>query len=214
MPSTLVHVAVAGLVGSALLGRFFDRRAILLVMGVAAIPDLDTLLGLWIPGVHRAALHSVVVPTLLAALLVWDVYGREDSLVVDRWGAYGLRVAWVSLFAVVVAHSLYDGVVNGVNLLWPIHDRFYDFSGEFLVSTERGIIQTFIELGPAGGTVEGTTANTHYYTGVDPTRGAEPENVERIFYVIQSGERLLLTVVGFAVVGYRVATQAESVDSE
>lgn len=207
MPSTLVHLAVAGLIGTALLGSYFDRRAILTVMAVGAIPDLDTLIGLWIPGAHRAYLHSIVLPTAVAVLLVWDVYWREESWVGSRWGEYGIRVAWVSLVAVVFAHSLYDGVVNGINLFWPLQDRFYDFSGELLLSSERGIIQTFVDLSPEGSTVKGTTENTHYITGVDPTRGEEPENVERIFHVFLSGERLLLTVVGFGVVGYRLLTE-------
>ena len=200
MPSTLVHVAVAGLLGTALLGSSFDRRAILTVMAVAAVPDLDTLLGLWLPGAHRAYLHTLVLPAVLGMLLWWDVTLRSQSAFRRRWGDTGIRVAWVSLTAMVVAHSLYDGVVNGVNLFWPLQDRFYDLSGHLLYSTQRGVLQTFVDTG----LVEGTTANTHYYTGVDPNRGAEPEHVERIFHLIQSGERLLLTVAGFGVVMLRL----------
>lgn len=207
MPSTLVHVAVGGLIGTALLGDVFDRRAILLVMAVAAVPDLDTFMGLWIPGAHRAYLHTVVWPALLAGVLAWDTNFRPRSVFRERFGDGAVRLGWVCLVAVVAAHSLYDGVVNGVNLLWPLHDRFYDFSGELIVSSERGVVQTFVEFGADGGTVKGTTATTHYYTGVDPTRGPEPENVERVFHVIQSGERLLLTVAGFAVVGYRLLAE-------
>lgn len=204
MPSTLVHIAVAGLLGTALLGAAFDRRAILTVMAVAAVPDLDTLLGLWLPGAHRAYLHTLVFPAVLGIMLWWDIAVRSESTLRRRYGKTGVRVAWVSLIAVVIAHSLYDGVVNGVNLLWPLQDRFYDFSGHLLYSTQRGLLQTFVDLSPGGGTVEGTTANTHYYTGVDPNRGAEPENVERIFHLIQSGERLLLTLAGFGVVMVRL----------
>ena len=46
MPSTLVHIAVAGLLGTALLGTAFDRRAILTLMAVAAAELIDTLLDL------------------------------------------------------------------------------------------------------------------------------------------------------------------------
>ena len=200
MPSTLVHIAVAGLLGVALLGDAFDRRAILTVMTIAAVPDLDTLLGLWLPGAHRAYLHTLVLPAALGVVLWWDVVVRSESTLRRRWGEAGVRVAWVSLVGMVFAHSLYDGVVNGVNLLWPLQDRFYDLSGELLYSTQRGLLQSFVDPGM----LEGTTANTHYYTGVDPTRGAEPENVERIFHLIQSGERLLLTLAGFGVVAVRL----------
>jgi len=200
MPSTLVHIAVAGLLGTALLGAAFDRRAILTVMAVAAVPDLDTLLGLWLPGAHRAYLHTLVFPAVLATVLWWDIALRSESTLRRRYGETGVRVAWVSLGAMVVAHSLYDGVVNGVNLFWPLQDRFYDLSGHLLYSTQRGLLQTFVDTEM----FRGTTANTHYYTGVDPNRGAEPENVERIFHLIQSGERLLLTLAGFGVVMIRL----------
>jgi hypothetical protein len=204
MPSTLVHVALGGLLGAALLGEAFDRRTIGFVMGVTALPDLDTLLGLWVPGAHRAVLHTMVWPCVLGAILAWDTVWRPRSALRRRAGDRAVRLAWVTLLAVVFAHILYDGVVNGVNLLWPLADRFYDFSGELLVSTDRGILQTFIELGADGGTIRGTTETTHYYTGVDPSRGAEPKGVERVFHVVQSGERLLLSITGFAVVGYRL----------
>jgi len=204
MPSTLVHVAVAGLIGTALLGHYFDLKGILSVMGLTAFIDLDTLLGIWIQGAHRAYLHTLMFPAVLGVLLVWDVYVRDESYLVNRWGRYGVRVVWVSIVALVVAHSLYDAFFNGVNLFWPLHDRFYDLSGQLLVSDQRGIVQTFIELGPDGETAKGTTKNTHYYTGVDPTRGPEPENAERVFHIVNTGERLVLMLTGFAVVVYRV----------
>ena len=200
MPSTLVHIAVAGLLGTALLGTAFDRRAILTVMAVAAVPDLDTLLGIWLPGAHRAYLHTLVFPVVLAAVLWWDTARRSESALRRRYGDPGVRVAWVSLGAMVVAHSLYDGAVNGVNLFWPLQDRFYDLSGHLLYSTQRGLLQTIVDTDM----FHGTTANTHYYTGVDPNRGAEPENVDRIFHLVQSGERLLLTLAGFGVVMIRL----------
>jgi hypothetical protein len=204
MPSTLVHVAVAGLIGTALLGHYFDLKGILSVMGLTAFIDLDTLLGIWIQGAHRAYLHTLVFPAVLGGILIWDVYVRDESYLTTHWGEYGVRVAWVSIIALVAAHSLYDAFFNGVNLFWPLYDRFYDLSGQLLVSNQRGVVQTFIELGKNGETIRGTTANTHYYTGVDPSRGPEPKNVERVFHVVGTGERLVLTITGFAVVAYRV----------
>ncbi len=151
MPSTLVHVALGGLIGTALLGDAFDRRAIAVVMAVAAIPDLDTILGIWVPGAHRAVLHTMIWPVLFGVVLAWDTGLRPRSALRQRAGDRAVRVAWVMLCALLFAHVLYDGVANGVNLLWPVHDRFYDFSGELLVSTDRGIVQSFIEFGANGG---------------------------------------------------------------
>lgn len=201
MPSTLVHVGFAGLIGAALLADRFDARAILLVMGLTAVPDLDVFVGMVVPGTHRAALHTIFFPGLLAALLVWDVLIRNESFVRARWGGYGVRVAWVSILAMAVAGIGLDLFYNGINILYPFHDRFYDFSGEFVLSNQRGIVVTFFETETARG---GTTADTHYYTGVDPVREETPENVERLFPVADTGERFVLMVTGFLVVAVRL----------
>lgn len=50
MPSTLVHLALAGLIAGALLRREFDSRSLALVLVVTATPDLDSLVGLVIEG--------------------------------------------------------------------------------------------------------------------------------------------------------------------
>lgn len=200
MPSTVVHVALAGLIGTGLLARRFDAKSIFIVMGVTALLDLDTIIDVWIPGAHRAYFHNLVIPTLLLLALWWDVRQGADSAVRGRWGEWGVRTAWVSLVAVIFAHVLLDAFFNGVNLFWPLHDRFYDLSGEFLLSDQRGVVQTFLDAGTAEGTVE----ETHYTTGVNPTPGETPEDVERIFPIAGSGERFVVAISGFAVVGMRL----------
>ncbi|RQG92376.1 metal-dependent hydrolase [Natrarchaeobius chitinivorans] len=217
MPSTVVHVAIAGMMGVALLGDRFDTKAILVVMGATALIDLDTLIGIYVPGTHRAALHNVWVVLIPAAILVWDVKLREESYVLNRWGEYGYRVAWVTLVTVLFAHILLDAFFNGVNLFWPVHDRFYDLSGRLLVTDQRGLVQTFVEFDSSTGeldesTTRGTTADTHYSTGFDPTRDEPPADVERIFPIAGSGERFVLTVAGFGTVLFRIAEDLRSDD--
>ncbi|WP_408958385.1 metal-dependent hydrolase [Natrinema sp. 74] len=207
MPSTVVHVAFAGLLGVALLGDEFDTRAILIVMGCVAVLDLDTLIGIVVPGTHRAALHNLWIVLVPAAVLRWDGAIREESIVRRRWGDRAPRVAWTTLAALLFAHILFDAFFNGVNLFWPLHDRFYDLSGSLLVSDQRGLVQTFVELegsGLAESTARGTTENTHYRTGFDPTRGEPATGVERIFPVAATGERFVLTVAGLTAVGVRI----------
>ena len=207
MPSTVVHVAFAGLLGTALLADAFDTRAILVVMGSSALLDLDTLIGIVVPGTHRAALHNVWIVFVPAVFLLWDGVIREESFVRTRWGDAAPRVAWVTLTALLVAHVLFDAFFNGVNLFWPLHDRFYDLSGTLLVSDQRGLVQTFVELDAgdvADSTARGTTANTHYRTGFDPTRDEPAAGVERIFPIAATGERFVLAVAGFAAVLVRV----------
>lgn len=219
MPSTLVHVALAGLIGTALLADEFDVRAIAVVMAATAFVDLDVFVGLVLPGTHRAAFHTLLVPLAVGAVLYYDLRVRERSWVVTRWGARGARVAWVSVAAVTFAGIGPDLFLNGVNVFYPIHDRFYDFSGHLVYSDQRGVVQTFVDfdfdfltesaVAETDQTVQ-TTENTHYKTGVDPSRGESTEDVERVFYIVTSGERLLLALTGYAVVGLRLWEERRS----
>ena len=211
MPSTVVHVGLAGLMGAALLGEKFDTRAILVVMAASAVIDLDTLIGIYWEGTHRAALHNVFVVLIPAVLLYWDVRLREESYVLDRWGDYGYRVAWVGLLTVLVAHILLDAFYNGVNLFWPLHDQFYDLSGRLYISNQEGLVQTFVEFTTADdgtrslaeSTDRGTTADTHYETGFDPGPDAD-EDTERIFPIAYSGELFVVALAGYLTVGIRI----------
>jgi hypothetical protein len=99
-----------------------------------------------------------------------------------------------------------DLVTNGVNLLYPLQDSFVKVSGELFLSNQRGVVQTFVDLSQAdgGGAVVGSTQTVHYSTGVDPSPGAEPENVERIFPVLSSGMELLVVGLSGTLVGGRL----------
>lgn len=251
MPSTVVHVALAGLVGAALLAEYFDGKAVAAVMAATALVDFDVFLGFWIEGAHRAAFHTLVLPALVGALLWWDLRRRDRSLVRSRWGPRGVRVTWVGLVAVTFAGIGLDAFLNGANLFYPLHDQFYELSGRVFYSTEEGFVQTLVNLdvgalvadvrafvesfapggesssgagageagsgGNGGGAGSGgngggnggpqsvrTTDNFHYSTGIDPQKGAEEGNVERLFPIAYTGERALLALTGYTVVGLRV----------
>ncbi|ELY57433.1 metal-dependent hydrolase [Natronolimnohabitans innermongolicus] len=218
MPSVLVHVAFAGLLGTALLGERFDGRAIAIVMVASASIDLDTLVGLVFPGAHRALFHNIWIVLIPAVILYWDVTRRETSFVLERWGPYGYRVAWVTLVTVLFAHILLDAFYSGVNILWPLHDQFYDLSGKLVLSTERGIVQTFVEFDAASGTldestVRGSTEETYYSTGFNPTPGESSSGAERTFPVAETGEQLVLVVASLGTVAYRLL-ETERADDE
>jgi hypothetical protein len=198
MPSTVVHVAFGALVATAFL-RVFDAKSLAAVCAFAAVPDLDTFLGVWIPGGHRAILHTALLPVLLGALVAWDAR-RDWSWLRRRFGKHGPHVAGVGVLALAVGGIGPDLMTNGVNLLYPVHDTFYAFDGELKLSSTRGVVQTFVELGGSEpDSVVGTTETVHYETGVDVERGADPENVERIFPVVMSGMQAL--VVATAALG-------------
>ncbi|WP_135852951.1 metal-dependent hydrolase [Halorussus salinus] len=238
MPSTVVHVALAGLVGTALLADYFDGKSVAVVMTAVALVDFDVFVGFWIAGAHRAAFHTLLLP-LLGGVLLWADLRRGDaSLVRSQWGGRGVRVAWVSLVAVTFAGIGLDAFFNGANLLYPLHDRFYTFDGKVFYSTKEGFVQTLVNVdfgglveafapdrsggagadagsgaGSSGGGSSGagggsesvrTTENTHYSTGIDPQKGAEEGRVERLFPIAYTGERALLALTGYTVVGLRV----------
>ena len=200
MPSTVVHLAVGAVVAAALLGDEFDRRSVAVVLAATAVPDVDTFVGLYMQGAHRALLHTLVLPVGAGAILVYDTRIRPGSWVHGRFGPRGVRVAWIALAALLIGGILPDLMTNGVNAFYPFYDRFLTVDGELLLSNQRGVVQTFVDL---SADPERTTENTHYWTGVDPTRGKEPENVERIFPVVRSGFQLLVVLLGAFTLGGR-----------
>jgi hypothetical protein len=202
VPSTLVHVAVAGLVGCALLAEDFSPRAVGVVLAAGAVPDLDTFAGLVLPGAHRSLLHTLLLPLLLGGLLYADTRRGDESVLRRHWGPSAPRVGWVALAGLLVGGIAPDLATNGVNAFYPLYDAFYAVNGELLLSNQRGVVQTFVELRPDQPAQ--TTETLHYSTGVDPTPGRESADVERVFPLATSGIQLLLVVAGFGTVALRL----------
>lgn len=197
MPSTVVHVAVGALLATSLLAEHFDTRAAIVVLAAAAFPDIDTLVGLWIAGGHRAVFHNLLLPTVIGIVLLVDLLGKNR--IGRRWGSYGVRVAWVGLLSFVVAGVGLDLFTNGVNVFYPIYDQFYSVSGKLSFSNEHGLVQTFFEAHSRG-----TTQTTHYDTGFDLAQGPDPQNEERVFPIVRSGRQLLLGAMSFGILGFRI----------
>lgn len=203
MPSTVVHVALAGLVGVALLGEEFTPRALAVVLAATALIDSDALVGLVLPGAHRSLFHTLLFPVILGGVVAADSRLRgQASFLRRRWGDHGVRVAWVAVAGLTFGGIFPDLFTNGVNAFYPVHDTFYRVNGHLLVSNQRGVVQTFVELVPEQ--PRPTTETLHYRTGVDPTPGDEPANVERVFPLVMSGWQLMLVAVGGFVMGTRL----------
>ena len=201
MPSTLVHLALGGLLAAALLRESaFGRRTVGIVLVATVLPDLDSFVSPLLAGAHRSLGHNLLIPIALVGAIAYDARVRERSWLRERWGDAGPHVAWVALAGFAVAGVGLDYVANGVNLFWPIHDQFYTLNGRAGLSNQRGFFQTFVELTPE--TVR-TTENLHYATGVDPSPGDDPENVERVFPLVWAGWQLLLVTTSAAVLAVR-----------
>ncbi|MBP1985754.1 metal-dependent hydrolase [Halolamina salifodinae] len=204
MPSTLVHVAIGGLVGAALLGDRFTPKAIAVVLVAAAVPDLDTFLAPVIAGGHRSTLHTLLLPALLGAAVYADAR-LDRSRIRARWGPDASFVAGVTIAAGLLAGGILpDLATNGVNALWPLHDQFYTVNGKLELSTTEGVVQTFVDLSPAEPSQPSTTENTRYSTGSDPTPWKEDDGPdERVFPVVTAGWQLMLVGLSAATVSVR-----------
>lgn len=215
MPSSFVHVAFACLLAVGLLGRHYDRRALAIVIAVVLLPEVDTLLGYLMDGAHRTVLHNAVVTAAAAAVVFWDA-SREDSWLRRRYGDYGVRVAWVAIVAHSVAHMALDWAhLSGINVLWPLHDRFFELGGEVYLSTSEGFVQTFVDVATDGDTGRrsvdvgqgGTTSDTHVGSPAQPTREPEPGPTDRRFPIAVRGWQLYVVLTGaFALVVRRFQT--------
>lgn len=222
MVSTVVHVALAGLIAVALLGDAFGVRSLAVVVGAVIVIDLDVFVGWWIVGAHRAAFHTILLPMLLLGVLVYETRVRDQSHLRNRFGSSGVRTCWVTVVAVTFAGIGPDLFMNGVNLLYPIHDQFYQLNGHIRLSSKEGLIQTFVDLSPTespsaspddtGQIAVGSTEEVgdRYWTGVDPEpsqTGGESGDVERIFPIVESGQQLLLVLTSVFVVGSRLVEE-------
>jgi len=201
MPSLVVHYAFVGLLAATVLGAAFDRRSLALSLVVVTVPDVDAFIGLVSSVGHRAATTNLVIPAVAGVLVAVDLYAREESAIRQRWGAYGVRVAWFCVVVYAVGHVFMDAITGGANLLWPLHDQFYEISGRLELSSQRGVVQTFVDLDGSGPTFDamGDSSEVQMSTGVDPDPGAEPSSdgsVDRIFPIVRSGWQLFVLVVG------------------
>lgn len=210
MPSTVVHLAFAGMIAAALLGTAFDRRALAVVFAVTAFPDLDSFVALVSTVGHRTAFHTLVIPVTLTGLLWIDTRVRDRSLVRSRWGHRGVRIAWVSLTCYAAAGIGLDLFsVGGANPLWPLHDQQYVIDGRIELSSQRGLVQTFIESPPDGGAPApqalGNSSEVTVTTGVNPAPAPDGEPIDRVFPIARAGWQLLLLLVGATVTAARFA---------
>lgn len=200
LPSTVVHAAFAGLLAAALLGPAFDKRAVLLVVGLTALADLDVFVGLVLQGTHRAAFHTLLLPLGCAGLLYYDTQIRDRSWLRQHYGAWGVRVGWVSIVVYIAAAIGLDLFTYlGVNIFYPLHDQFYTFTGEVGYAVGDGWVQTFVEIGSeddgrlavdAG--QRGSTRDVHVASGIDPEPGPDATDTERHFPLVFNGWQLLL----------------------
>ena len=219
MPSTVVHAAIGFTVAVGLLGTYYDRRALAVVLVALLIPETDTFAGHVMEGAHRALLHNLVFTALAGGLLFWET-ARESSWFRGRYGPRGVRLAWVALFVHAFAHMAFDWAhLDGINVLFPLYDRFFQLSGEAYLAPGEGFVQTFVEItaDPETGRTSvdagqgGTTDNTHVASPAQPSKDPEPGPVDRRFPIAVQGWQLYLIGLGaFTLVAKRLQSPVAS----
>ncbi len=217
MAPTLVNAAFGALLAAALLGSAFDRRSVAIVVAAAALPDLDAVVSLAVGGATNALLHNVWIPLAVGALLYWDTTLRGESWLRAAYGWRGVRIAWVALAAFAVAGigpELFG--LAGVNLLYPVHDAYYLVAGRLVVSTQDGIVQTFVGVsadGPGILPVEspGTSASYAISTWINPD-GQPGLTLEatRELHLVRSGWQAVVVAAAVAVLAVRLLEGDES----
>ncbi len=217
VPSTLVHVSLAMLLAAGLLGPEFDGRSVLVVAAATALPDLDVALEPVLSGAHRSVGHTLLLPAVLFVALAADVRRGPDSVLRRRYGERGVVLAFTAVACILGAGIVPDLVVGGVNAFYPVHDAFYTVDGRLFYSTDRGWIQTFVDLSPDDPEPQRTTSNFDFRTVLDaePTLGVEEsgggdgggggsQRVERLFPVAMTGFRAWLLPLAAFVTGTRL----------
>ncbi|WP_123621270.1 hypothetical protein [Halorubrum sp. CSM-61] len=210
MAPTLVAAAVGALLAAALLGAAFDRRSVAVVVAAAVAPDLDAVASLVVPGATNALLHTLWLPLVAAGALYWDTVAADKSRFRARFGWRGARVAWVALAAFLVAGIGTDLFgAAGANLLYPVHDAYYRIDGRLVLSTQEGIVQTFVALGADGpGTLPletvGTTASHAIPTFANPDgRPGLTLGGDRELSLVRSGWQLVVVAAAVATLAVR-----------
>ncbi|GAB3698349.1 hypothetical protein [Halorubrum pallidum] len=214
MAPTLVSAAVGALLAAALLGRAFDRRSVAVVVAAAVASDLDAVASLVVPGAANALFHTLWLPLVAGFALRWDTVHRDRSWLRERAGQTtgdrAVRVAWVALASFAVAGIGPDLFWRaGVNLLYPVHDAYYLVSGRLVLSTQEGIVQTFVTLGREGPGVFpierlGTSETYAVPTWVNPDgRPGLSLDAEREFALVRTGWQLVVVASAVATLAVR-----------
>lgn len=202
MAPTLVNIAFGVLIGAALLGAAFDRRSLAIVVGAAALPDLDSVFGLLLEGGANSVLHAIWIPILLGGALYYDTEIRSTSRLRTAYGWWGVRVGWVALTVYVVAGIGADFFGSGgVNLFYPVYDQFMTVEGRFIVRFlhEPGAPYSLTGMSQAlpGIETHGSTGEYAVDTWIAPTGD------ERRLRIVDAGWQVIVIGAAVAVTAFR-----------
>jgi hypothetical protein len=116
-------------------------------------------------------------------------------------------VAWVAIAAYAVAGIGLDLLnVESAAVLYPISNRYYAIVGHLVVSSQEGIVQSYVGFGNGWFEVatRGTTATHHVVSWINPTPGTgNPADAVRRVRFVDSSWQLVLVMTAIAAVPAR-----------
>jgi hypothetical protein len=87
---------------------------------------------------------------------------------------------------------------------------YYAIVGKFVLSTQEGVIQTYVEFGNSILSVRtvGTTESRHIASWVNPTAGTgNPSDAERVFRIVDSAWQLVVVIGAIAAIPAKFAVE-------
>lgn len=192
MASTVVHISFAIIIACALIPiDKFSYKSLLLVILPVAFLDIDAMAFIIKEGMHRTLLHNIIIPSIFIIGIYYDIFIREKSFIEKYYAKkYVLIISTTSYIAVIFSGIGLDFASNGVNLFWPIYDRFYTLDGQFVLSSKDGLIQTFTDTFFENKNIK-TTENHIYSTPVNPN----PESNDKsplILHIAYTGWQIII----------------------
>lgn len=208
MPSMIVHISLAAVIACALIpiDKFSFRSLIIVILSVAII-DSDAFAFVIKEGLHRALFHNLILPTFLLLTVLYVLHIDSRKVIVENFDTAHVTFLCVTTYiAVIFAGIGLDFADTGVNLFWPFHDHFYTLDGRFIVSSEEGVVQTFVNspfeiLSDGSSGTPKDTDNFVYNTPVNPNSGGSSE---RIFPIAYKGWQVIIILTSIVTVSAKI----------
>lgn len=201
MPSTVIHLSLAFIIACTLIpNNMFTVKSLLIVSAPVIFLDIDAFFYVVEEGLHRTLFHNVVLPTVIVLIFFYDIFIRDESYTKKRFDKTTATILIATSYtAVVIAGLGLDFADTGVNLFWPIHDQFYTLEGKFVLSSEKGIVETFSEFGDEESA--STTDNVVYNTPINPS---SPSESERVYPIAYKPWQLVLIIASIVLVPIKI----------
>lgn len=204
MASTVIHVSFAVIIACSLIPlEKFSYKSLIIVILPVALLDIDALAFVIKEGLHRSLLHNIIIPTVIIVLIYYDLSISDESYIGNYYDKeYVMIISFTSYIAVIFAGIAIDFASNGVNLFWPLYDHFYTLDGQFVFSSEEGVIQTFTDTFFNSNKQVRTTDNHVYKTPINPAPKSD-ETSPTIIHIAYTGWQVVIILTSITILSLK-----------